>query len=72
MTKILPDIPRIRAHWERRSDKVPYLVVPMSDGSKIRYYPEIEHPGFVAAMDNIKHMAVGYQWKGEENNETDL
>jgi hypothetical protein len=35
-------------------------MVPMSDGSTIRYNPEIPHPGFVKALQNIKNMKVGY------------
>ena len=66
MKKILADTGKARQHWERRSDPLPYLMVPMSDGSTIRYNPEIEHPGFVKAMDNIKNLKIGYQWKGEE------
>ena len=71
MIRIIADTHNAKQHWERRCDPLPYLLVPMSDGRTIRYNPEIEHPGFVKAMDNIKNMAVGYRWKGEEN-ETDL
>ena len=60
MIRIIPDITKIKAHWERRSDPIPYLVVPMSDGTVIRYNAEIEQPGFVKAMRNIKNMKVGY------------
>ena len=73
MIRIIADTGNARQHWERRSDELPYLMVPMSDGRTIRYNPEIEHPGFVKAMDNLKNMKIGYQWKrGEEKNETDL
>ena len=64
MTRILPDLPRTKAHWTHRSSEIPdYLMVPMSDGSVVRYNPEIEQPGFVRAMENIRHMVVGYPKK---------
>lgn len=66
MIRIIPDITKIKAHWERRSDPIPYLVVPMSDGTVIRYNAEIEQPGFVKAMKNIENMKEGYKY------ETDL
>lgn len=59
--RIIPDIPKIKAHWERRTDPVPYLMVPMSDGTVLRFNPEIEQPGFVKAMKNIENMRVGYE-----------
>ena len=71
MIRILADTNNIRQHWERRSDELPYLMVRMSDGRTVRYNPEIEHPGFQKAMNNLKNMAVGYRLEGEEN-ETDI
>lgn len=68
MIRIIADTGNIRQHWERRSDELPYLMVPMSDGRTIRYNPEIEHPGFIKAIGNIKNMKIGYERK--ENNET--
>ena len=64
--RIIPNIPKIKAHWERRADPVPYLIVPMSDGSEIRYNPEIEHPGYVKAINNIRNMTAGYERKEAE------
>ena len=64
--RIIPNIPKIKAHWERRADPVPYLIVPMSDGSEIRYNPEIQHPGYVKAINNIMNMTVGYERKEAE------
>ena len=64
MVKQIPDIPRIKAHWERRSDPLPYLTVPMSDGTVIRYNAEVKQPGFVQAMENVRHM-VGYEKTGD-------
>ena len=61
MIRIIPDLPKARAHWERRSDPLPYLMVPMSDGTVLRYNAETEQPGFVKAMENIKNMKVGYK-----------
>ena len=45
----------------------------MSDGRKVRFNPEIEPPGVLRALENIrnmKDMAVGYRWKGEEHEGT--
>jgi hypothetical protein len=44
-------------------------MVPMSDGTVVRFVPEIVQPGFVKAMQNLENIKVGYQcpWKGEEN-----
>ena len=58
--RIIPDIPKIKAHWERRSDPVPYLMVPMSDGSTIRFNAEIPQPAFQKAIQNIKNLE-GYK-----------
>ena len=67
MIRIMADTRNAKQHWERRSDELPYLMVPMSDGSTIRYNPEIPHPGFVKAMQNLKNMKVGYERK--DNND---
>ena len=66
MIRIIADTRNAKQHWERRSDELPYLMVPMSDGSTIRYNPEVPHPGFVKAMQNIKNMKVGYPAGKEE------
>ena len=66
MIRIMADTRNAKQHWERRSDELPYLMVPMSDGSVVRYNPEVQHPGFVKAMQNIKNMKVGYERKKEE------
>lgn len=58
---ILPDIPNIKAHWDHPGvDPVPYLMVPMSDGSTLRFNAEIKHPGYVKAIQNIQNMKTGY------------
>ena len=64
--RVIADTRNAKQHWERRSDELSYLMVPMSDGSTIRYTPEVPHPGFVKAMQNIKNMKVGYERKKEE------
>ena len=65
MIRILPEISKIKAHWSHRSSDIPdYLMVPMSDGTVVRYNPEVQQPGFVKAMENIKNMTVGYKSKG--------
>ena len=61
MNKVIPDIPKIKAHWERRSDPLPYLMVPLSNGEVIRYNAEIKHPGYVKAVENIKNLE-GYKY----------
>ena len=62
---IIPDIPNIKAHWDHPGvDPVPYLMVPMSDKTIIRYNPEIPHPGAAKALDNIRRLSEmrnGYQ-----------
>jgi hypothetical protein len=62
-TRVIPDIPNIKAHWERRSNPIPFLMVPMSDGTVMRFNAEIQHPGFVKALDGIRKMEVGYKAK---------
>jgi hypothetical protein len=37
-------------------------MVPMSDGTVMRFNAEIPHPGFVKAMDNIKNLE-GYRYE---------
>jgi hypothetical protein len=63
MIRIMADTRNAKQHWERRSDPVPYLLVPMSDGSTIRYNPEIRQPAFQKAMENIRNMKIGYERK---------
>ena len=72
MRRVLPDMPRAKAHWKHRASEVPdFIMVPMSDGTVVRFVPEIVQPGFVKAMKNLENLAVGYRRKGE-NDETDL
>ena len=67
MIRILADTRNAKQHWERRSDPVPYLMVPMSDGSVIRFDPQIRHPGYVKAIQNIRNMKTGYPMNREED-----
>ena len=60
MIRMIADTHNAKQHWERRSDELPYLMVPMSDGRVILYNAEVPHPGFVKALKNIKNMKVGY------------
>ncbi|MBQ1362878.1 MAG: hypothetical protein IIY43_07485 [Oscillospiraceae bacterium] len=62
--RIIPDIPKAKAHWERRCDPVPYLLVPMSDGTVMRYNADIQHPGYVKAIQNIRNMEGYTHGKG--------
>lgn len=66
MIRIIADTQNITQHWEHRGDPIPYLMVRMSDGKTIRYNPEVQHPGFVKAMQNLKNMKIGYERKEEE------
>ena len=66
---IIPDIPNIKAHWDHPGvDPVPYLMVPMSDGSTIRYNPEIRQPKpyFKESLDKFTDLCVGYERKEAE------
>lgn len=65
MNRIIADTRNISQHWERRCDPVPYLLVPMSDGTVMRYNAEIQHPGYVRAIQNIKNME-GYGWQHQK------
>lgn len=68
MTRIIPDIPQIRAHWERRASDIPdYLMVPMSDKSKVRYIPEVRQPRPVLKekLDQFSELCIGYERKEE-------
>ena len=65
MIRIIADTSNARQHWERRSDPLPYLMVPMSDGSTVRYVPDIPQPAFQKALQNIKNME-GYGWQHQK------
>lgn len=68
MNRIIADTHNARQHWERRCDPLPYLVIPMSDGSTLRYNPEIRQPRpyLKEALDKFTDLCVGYERK-EEN-----
>ena len=68
MTRVIADTRNAKQHWERRSDPLPYLVVPMSDGSTLRYNPEIRQPKpyFKESLDKFTDLCVGYERKEEE------
>lgn len=61
--RIIADTRNAKQHWERRCEPLPYLLVPMSDGSIIRYNPETPQPAFQKAMENIRNMKTGYERK---------
>lgn len=63
MRRIIADTQKITQHWERRCDELPYLIVKMSDGSAVRYNPEIKQHAFTRAMETLQHMTVGYERK---------
>ena len=66
MTHVIADTGKAKQHWERRSDPLPYLMVPMSDGTVVRYNPEVPQPGFQKAMQNLENMKVGYAAGGKD------
>ncbi len=66
MIRILADTRNAKQHWERRSDPLPYLMVPMSDGSVVRYNAEIPQPAFQKAIQNVRNMKTGYERKEAE------
>ena len=66
MNRILADTGKAKQHWERRSDPLPYLMVPMSDGSVVRYNAEIPQPAFQKAIQNVRNMKIGYERKEAE------
>lgn len=67
MIRIVPNIPQIKAQWCRRSSDIPdVLMVPMSDGSVVQYYPQVDQPAFRESLKIIKNMkcsAEGYTKK---------
>ena len=66
MTRILPNLPKIKAHWERRTSDIPdYLVVPMSDDTVVRYVPEVAQPKPVLAdeLNKFTELCIGYERK---------
>lgn len=53
-----------------RSEEHICIDVPMSEGRKVRFNPEIEQPGVLLALENIrnlKDMTVGYHPTEKEN-----
>ena len=72
MTRIIADTGKAKQHWERRCDALPFLMVPMSDGTVIRYNPEIPPPApaLRESLDKFTELCIGYEWKGEETNES--
>ena len=68
MTRVLADTRNAKQHWERRSDQLPYLMVHMSDGSTVRYNPEVPQPKpyFKEALDHFTDLCVGYERKETE------
>ena len=64
--RIIADTRNAKQHWERRGNPIPYLMVPMSDGTTVRYIPDIPQPAFQKAMNNIKNMKIGYERKEDK------
>ena len=68
MSGVIADTRKATQHWERRSDPLPYLMVPMSDGSTVRYNPEVPQPSpfLKKALDKFTDLCIGYKWKETE------
>ena len=69
MNRILPNLPKIKAHWERRTSDIPdFLMVPMSDETVVRYVPEVRQPKPVLAdkLNKFTKLCVGYERKQEK------
>ena len=68
MIRIIADTGKARQHWERRNNPIPYLIVPMSDGSTVRYNPEILQPKpfLKGRLDKFTDLCIGYGRKEEE------
>ena len=62
MSGVIADTRKATQHWEHRSDPLPYLMVPMSDGSTVRYNPEVQQPSPVLReqLDKFTKLCVGY------------
>ena len=67
MKRVIADTRVALQHWEHRSDELPYLMVPMSDGRVIRYNPEIVQDEVSQVLEkrsqDLKTMKVGYAYE---------
>lgn len=66
-TRILP-LPEVTGIWKYESSTYPDVIkVPMSDGKVVKYTIDVDlpHPSFEKAMENVRKMKVGYQYKGK-------
>ena len=68
MIRVLADTRNAKQHWERRTDQLPFLMIPMSNGDTVRYNPEIlqPRPFFKEALDKFTDLCVGYERKEAE------
>jgi len=61
--RVIPDFRKAKAYWTHRTSKTPdYIVVPMSDGSCLRFNPEIKLPApvFRDKLDRFDEV-IGYR-----------
>ena len=68
MIRVIPDIPKIHAHWDRRWSEIPtYLEVPMSNGDTVRYVPDIRQPKPVLSkqLDDFTELCNGNKRAGD-------
>ena len=68
MIRVLADTRNAKQHWERRSDRLPYLMIPMSNGDTVRYNPEIRQPApfLKDKLDKFTDLCIGYERKEAE------
>ena len=68
MIRVIADTRNAKQHWERRSDPLPYLLIPMSDNTVVRYNPKIRQPRpyLKEALDHFTDLCVGYERKKSE------
>lgn len=68
MKRILPDMTKAKAHWIRRTSEIPdFIDVPMSDGRRVRFSPEIDQPApvFRDKLEKFDKICIGYPIKKE-------
>ena len=68
MIRVIADTRNAKQHWERRVDQLPYLMIPMSDGSTVRYNPEVLQPKpfLKGSLDKFTDLCIGYERKEAE------
>ena len=66
MERITPDIPKVKAQWNRRGSVYPdNMIVPMSDGSVVVYRREKKNESFEKALRNLDNLRLNHPIKHE-------